>query len=137
VSPEEKETLAVVAKAVARAKSPRLARSTPAKDLPLGLPASYWLSLRKYEPVKSARKLKAPLLLFFADRDFETTADDARRWKRALAGRPKLTTKSCASCNHLFVTGSGASEPAEYGKPANVGAETIDELARFVTQPSP
>ena len=24
-----------------------------------------------------------------------------------------------------------------YGKPSNVGAETIDELARFVTQPSP
>jgi uncharacterized protein len=137
VSPEEKEALATVAKAVARAKSPRLSRSTPAKDLPLGLPASYWLSLRKYEPAKSARRFKAPLLIFFADRDFEATADDARRWKRALAGRPKLTTKSCATCNHLFVSGSGPSEPAEYGKPANVAAETIDELARFITAPPP
>jgi dienelactone hydrolase len=137
VSPEEKESLATVTKAAARAKSPRLARGAPAKDLPLGLPASYWLSLRKIDPVKSARKIKAPLLVLSADRDFEATPDDARRWKRALAGRPKLTTKSCATCNHLFVGGSGTSDPAEYGKPANVAAETIDELARFVTQPSP
>lgn len=137
LSPEEKESLGALGKTVARAKSPRLSRSTPAKDLPLGLPASYWLSLRTYQPVKSARKIKAALLLYSAERDFEATVEDAKRWKRALAGRPKLTVRSCAACNHLLVAGTGPSAPAEYSAPANVAVEVVDELARFVTETVP
>jgi hypothetical protein len=47
----------IIEKVTAQAQlvdSANLSTATPASELPLGLPASYWLDLRAYDPVKVA-----------------------------------------------------------------------------------
>src|SRR5262249_16239947 len=63
-----------------------LKADTPAKDLPEGLPASYWLDMKKYDPAATAAKLKVPMLILQGERDYQVTMDDFAGWKKALKG---------------------------------------------------
>ncbi len=95
--------------------SPTLTASTAADDLPFGAPASYWLDLRDYRPVKAAAALGKPLLILQGGRDYQVTvAHDLAGWKAGLDGRPDVTIRIYAADNHLFFLGSGPSSPAEY-----------------------
>jgi pimeloyl-ACP methyl ester carboxylesterase len=131
ISPEEKTDIARLAKQAALAKKRAFPRKVKSEDLPLGLPPSYWASMRTYDPLKVLHKVKTPALFIQGDRDFETTAKDLARWKKSLASRPHTDFKSCAGCNHHFVTGSSTSDPADYDKPANVSPALITDLATF------
>jgi pimeloyl-ACP methyl ester carboxylesterase len=106
------EALAVQAR---RADSPDLSPSTPAGELPFGLPAPYVLDLRAYDPVAVAASLGKPMLILQGGRDYQATvADDLARWQAGLAGRPDVTIRVYPAANHLFFPGSGPSSPAEY-----------------------
>ena len=53
---EEQAALDKLAEQVARVKDPQLdALDVPASDLPLGIPAAYWLDLRGYNPAEAAK----------------------------------------------------------------------------------
>lgn len=95
-----------------------LSPSTPAADLPFGLPAPYWLELRAYDPVAIAAGLSKPMLILQGGRDYQVTvADDLVRWRTGLAGRPEADIRVYEADNHLFFPGAGPSTPAEYGTP--------------------
>ncbi len=59
-SPEDQAEFAAVSKQVALVKSPELKKETPSSDLPLGVPASYWLDLRNYNPAEEAKSITKP-----------------------------------------------------------------------------
>ncbi len=113
--------------------SDRLSVATPDAELPLGVPASYWLDLRGYDPVASARALDRPVLLVQGGRDYQATVeDDLARWRAGLAGRSDVTVRVHPSLNHGFAPGSGPATPAEYQEPQHVAPEVVAEIAQWL-----
>jgi dienelactone hydrolase len=117
---------------VALVKSPDLSPSTPAADLPLGIPATYWLDLRGYQPAAAAVKLPQPLLVLQGARDYQVTTADFALWQAALDGKAGAKLILYPDLNHLFETGTGKSTPAEYQQTGHVDAKVIDDVAAWV-----
>ncbi|HYT45490.1 MAG TPA: hypothetical protein VEP90_24405 [Methylomirabilota bacterium] len=123
-----------IKKQVALVKSPDLSLSTPASDLPLGVPASYWLDLQGYHPEEIARGLQQPMLILQAEGDYQVTMEDFQIWKSALGGRSDVQFKSYAGLSHLFMPFEGGekSTPAAYNVPGHVAEEVIKDIAQWV-----
>ncbi|MEE6259367.1 alpha/beta hydrolase family protein [Plantactinospora sonchi] len=118
--------------------SPCLTPSTPATDLPFGLPAAYWLELRDYDPVAIAAALGKPMLILQGGRDYQVTvADDLTRWQAGLAGRPEVTIRVYDADNHLFFPGSGPSTPTEYLQPQHVDPAVVSDIADWLRHTQP
>ena len=100
----------------------------------LGLPVSYWLDLRSYDPGPLMKQFSNRILVLAAERDFQVPMTDFEAWKKALAGRKDVTFKSYPTLNHLFLAGEGTSSEEEYKKPGHVAAEVIDDLVKFLSQ---
>jgi dienelactone hydrolase len=97
-----------------------------------GLPVSYWLDLKDYDPAAAAKKLAIPMLILQGERDYQATMTDFGLWKAAVGSSKGVVMKSYPSLNHLFVAGEGKSLPAEYGKPGHVAPAVIDDIAKFI-----
>lgn len=110
-----------------------LSSSTPTEDLPLGYSGAYWLDLRSYDPVATAKALDRPMLILQGGRDYQVTeADDLALWRAGLAGREDVDIRVHAADNHMFAPGAGPSTPAEYSTPANVDPAVIDDIAGWI-----
>ena len=130
----DKEAVGVIKRQVARVKDPKLSTSTPAKELPFGIPAAYWLDLKGYDPPRAAKELKQPMLILQGGRDYQVTMADFQRWKDALSARQDVTFKLYPKLNHLFVEGEGKSTPAEYERPGHVAEVVVNDIAGWVRQ---
>lgn len=119
---------------VARVKDPALAPGRPPADLPLGIPAAYWLDLRDYRPAETARGLDLPMLILQGERDYQVTMEDFRGWQQALASRADVRFKSYPALNHLFIAGQGPSTPRNTLEPGNVAQEVVDDIAAWVKE---
>ncbi|MBV9607289.1 MAG: alpha/beta fold hydrolase [Solirubrobacterales bacterium] len=120
-----------------RIDGPDLSTSTPAAELPLGAPASYWLDLRDYDPAALAATLNKPMLILQGARDYQVTvADDLARWQAALADRADVTIRVYPRLNHLFAPGSGPSSPAEYEPAQHVDPVVVSDIASWVERPA-
>jgi fermentation-respiration switch protein FrsA (DUF1100 family) len=73
---EQKKQLETLKVQAARVKDSKLSPDTPADDLPLGIPAPYWLELLDYKPGAVAAKLKTPMLILQGERDCQVTMID-------------------------------------------------------------
>jgi len=119
---------------VARAKDPALTAAAPRSEMPLGAPASYWLSLRDYHPAPVAATLRLPMLVLQAERDYQVTMEDFDGWKKALAGRKNVTFRSYPKLNHMFLEGEGVSSDEEYLKPGHVPRVVVEDMASWVKE---
>ncbi len=116
-------------------EDPGLTASTPASDLPFGIPPRYWLDLRGYDPAAAAAALGKPMLLVQGGRDYQVTvADDLSRWRAALDGSPGVTIRVYDADNHLFFPGSGPSSPAEYEPAQHVDPAVVAGIADWLGQ---
>ncbi len=97
-----------------------------------GVPVSYWVDLKDYDPAAAAKRLGIPMLILQGERDYQVTMTDFGLWKSAVGSGKGVVMKSYPALNHLFVAGEGKSMPAEYGKPGHVAAVVIDDIAKFV-----
>jgi uncharacterized protein len=114
--------------------SPDLSPSTPASELPFGVPAPYWLDLRSYDPVAVAAALGKPILILQGDRDYQVTvADDLAGWQAGLALRPDVTIRVYGPDNHLFFPGTGQSTPAEYEPAQHMDPAVVTDIASWLT----
>jgi uncharacterized protein len=114
-------------------ESPDLSPSTPARELPFGLPGSYWLDLRSYDPVSTAAALGKPMLILQGGRDYQVTVqDDLSRWKAGLEHRSEVTIRVYEADNHLFFPGTGPSTPAEYDPAQHVDPAVIADIATWL-----
>ena len=50
----------------------------------VGVPASYWLDLKGYDPAAAAKKLGIPMLILQGERDYQVTMADFALWKTAV-----------------------------------------------------
>lgn len=114
--------------------SDALSPSTPAAELPFGVPAAYWLDLRRYDPVAAAEALGRPILLVQGGRDYQATVDDDLvRWRAGLSRSSLVTERLYPAHNHLLAPGSGPSSPAEYDRPSHVDVAVVEDVERWLT----
>jgi len=133
LSAEAEKQLQEIGQQVARVKSPQLSPDTPRSELPLGVPARYWLDLRGYDPAQEARGLTKPMLILQGERDYQVTMADFAGWRKALGSRQDVTFISYPQLNHLFVEGAGKSTPAEYLAQGNVAKIVVEDIAKWIT----
>ena len=103
-------------------------------ELLFGAPASYWLDLRKYDPVEAVRATQQPLLVLQGERDYQVTMKDFDRWKAALSARTDVHLKSYPGLNHLFFEGKGPANPGEYDVPGHVAEQVITDIAAWINR---
>jgi dienelactone hydrolase len=120
---------------VALVKSKDLSEKTPASDLPLGIPPSYWLDLRGYEPAQVTKELKKPVLVLQGEADCQVRVADFDGWKKALEGQEGASFKLYPKLNHLFIAVEGKSTGKEYLEGGHVEAAVIEDTARFLATP--
>ena len=118
----------------ARVKDTSLSKDTPASDLPMNVPASYWLDLHAHPPAEVVCKIKQPMLILQGERDYQVTMEDFAGWKKMLAERKDVVLKSYPRLNHLFMEGEKKSRPDEYLKVDHVASQVIDNIAEWITQ---
>jgi uncharacterized protein len=122
--------------AEAEIDSPDLATESPTTPMsPLlgGTGPAYWLNLRSYDEVATARAIPQPLLLLQGDRDYQVTvADDLDVWLKGLAGRPNVTVRQFPAADHAFIDGTGPPSPADYDVPAHVDPAVINDIAAWI-----
>jgi len=128
--------LAALEKQIDRVKSGDLATAKP-DELPMGIPASWWLSLRDYSPVEVAKRVKKPVLLLQGDRDFQVTAPDFALWKAGIGGESWASVRMLPGLNHLFETGSGEPSPAEYAQAGHVSEAVVAQIAQWILSVQP
>lgn len=132
--PDADPTIQTISRQCALIDSPQLSASTPADQLPLGVPAPYWLDLRDYDPVAVAAQIGKPMLILQGGRDYQVTVtEDLPGWQTRLADRRDVTIRTYPALNHLFFTGSGPSTPAEYEPAQHVEETVVVDIARWVT----
>jgi dienelactone hydrolase len=126
--------LAQIKEQVARVKDPNLSASTPASQLPLGVPASYWLDLRDYHPAQVAKTLPQPMLILRGSADYQVTAQDMQGWQDALAGRDNVTLKTYPGLYHLFMPSqsAGTGTPADYEHAGHVTPEVVGDVVTWI-----
>ena len=129
---KEKENLANLVIQVQQVKALRPGQRVAKSQLPLRLPASYWLGLAGYNPPRQARSLGRPIFVLQGGRDYQVTRQDYALWQTALAGASYAKLKLYPELNHLFFSGSGQSWPEEYMKPGYVAAEVVDDIANWI-----
>ncbi|KAH7234202.1 hypothetical protein MRS44_002002 [Fusarium solani] len=107
--------------------------TTVAKDLPFGLPASYWNSVRELDPVGTSQKLEKPMLLLQGSRDYQVTVeDDWVEWERVLGNKRNACLRVFEGLDHCFIKGEGISTPADYDVPGNVDLEVVRDISRWI-----
>jgi dienelactone hydrolase len=83
-----------------------------------------------------AAQLKIPMLILRGERDYQVTSEDFDGWKKALAGKPKVTLKVYPGLFHLFMPssspGTGLGTPADYQKPGHVVEPVIEDIANWI-----
>ncbi len=113
-------------------RSPDLSPTTPASELPLGIPAAYWLDLRTYDAGTTAAALGIPILVVQGGRDYQVPPSEAELWRTALVGTKDVTITTYPSLNHLMLAGDGPPRPTEYATPGHVDEAVVTDLAAWV-----
>lgn len=119
---------------VALVKSDKLNLETDTTSLPFGIPPSYWIDLKNYDPVDVASKLPQPIMVLQGGRDYQVTTDgDFDLWKQKLESNEKNMFRLYPDLNHLFIVGEGTAVPEEYFfKPGHVDDQVLDDISEFV-----
>ena len=102
-SAESESQIDAAQRAAAQIESPDL---KPGDEVPLlgsTTYGAYWLDLRNYNPVKTAQKLKIPILVLQGGRDYQVTPANYSDWQSGLGKRANATLKLFPDANHLFM----------------------------------
>lgn len=135
VNLDDDPTIREITRQAALVDSLESSSSTPNHPPPLGIPVPYWLDLRGYDPVAVAAQLGKPMLIMQGGRDYQVTVtDDLVGWQTGLAGHPDVTIRVVDADNHLFFSGSGPSEPAEYEPAQHVDEVVVTDVAQWIHQ---
>lgn len=132
ITKEEQQALEKTRGQVAIMHDPNLSEATPADALPFGVPASYWLDLRAYDPANAAASLDVPMLILQGGRDYQVTELDLKGWRNALGDSDNSTLRLLPALNHLFMRGEGKSTPNEYAMPGHVDETVVDLIAGWI-----
>ena len=97
-----------------------------------GIPASYWLDLKDYNPAEAAKEISNPLLILQGERDYQVSMKEFEIWKDTLGNPGNVTYISYAGLNHILIKGTDKSQPDEYNIIGQIDDEIIEDIAAFV-----
>src|SRR5579859_7338931 len=122
---------------VERVKDPSRLSAARADDLPLGIPAAYWLDLNTYHPEQVAQTLKQPMLFLLGGSDYQVTQADFQIWQDALRGSD-AHFRLYPGLSHTFmpVEGGHKATPATYTVAGHVAEEVVDAIGSWIKQHS-
>jgi dienelactone hydrolase len=130
VSKEEAAKIDEIKADLARLEAPSFSAASPPV---FGVPASYWIDLRTYQPVTAAKAIDRPMLILQGGRDYQVTRTDFSLWENGLKTRKNVRLRLFPDLNHLFIAGTGKSTPEEYGvEGKHVAPEVVDEIAGWI-----
>ncbi len=127
-----KERLAEYKKHTDLVRDPKKLKKAEASELPFGLPSYYWQSVKKYDHIGTAKKLKQPVFVIQGERDYQVKMADFNIWKKELENDPKNKFRSYEGLNHLLQKGDKPSKPEEYNEPGNADVKVIRDIIEFV-----
>ena len=128
------QQLAALKQQVELVKDPQRLPTAKASDLPLGVPAAYWLDLNAYHPEQVAQTLKQPMLFLLGGSDYQVTQEDFQIWQDALGGRDDVQFLLYPGLSHTFVPVEGGQKatPATYTVAGHVAEEVVDEIGSWI-----
>jgi fermentation-respiration switch protein FrsA (DUF1100 family) len=128
------QQLAVLKKQVELGKDPNRLPTAAATDLPLNVPAAYWLDLNAYRPEKVAQTLKQPMLFLQGEGDYQVTREDFQIWQDALGERSDMQFIMYPGLSHLFmpIEGGQKATPATYTVAGHVAEEVVNEIGSWI-----
>jgi len=129
ISNEEQAKLDEIKKIVKKIKA--LNENSPEETL-YGVYPKYWLDLRTYNILDTAKQIKQPLLILQGERDYQVTMEDFKLWKSALEGQKNVEFKTYPLLNHLFIEGEGKSSPDEYMFGGNIPEYIIKDISEWI-----
>lgn len=97
-----------------------------------GAPASYWLDLQNYDPLKEVQQIDKPFLILQGGRDYQVSNTDYELWQSAFDAYSDVHFRYYDDLNHLFMTGTGKSVPDEYQHQGTVADDVSEDIANFV-----
>lgn len=96
-------------------------------------PASYWLSLRDYDPIATARKLRIPMLILQGGSDYQVTPqDDFSHWQAAFAQERRVKLVEYPGLSHLFMPAGQPPSAADYAKPGHVQEQVLQDIVSWI-----
>jgi len=100
----------------------------------MGASAAYWRELMALDVPKLVRELKLPVLVLQGDQDIQVRKDADFEVLRSRVGDAggRVTYRSFASLNHLFMKVEHRSTGAEYGFPGHVEPAVISAIADWI-----
>ena len=133
---QERERMEKMRQAFALLASPSFNASTPASELPWGIPAAYWMDARSYDAFATARKVRRPMFVAQGERDYQVTMNDFAQWRTTLQGRKDVVLRSYPRLHHHFMEGKGEgkSTPAEYKMPGHADENLVTDIAQWIQQ---
>lgn len=137
VTAEEQAQIDAAIKAAEVISSPDLKDSDQVEVLGAKVPGSYFLDLRAYDAVATAKALSIRILILQGESDYQVTMEDFAGWQHGLANKPQARLKSFAAINHLLMPIAGKSTPENTLAPGHVDGNVIDEIATWITEPVP
>lgn len=112
-----------------------LNESSDLTQLILGVPGSYWLDMRDYNPVTTATALDLPMLLLHAGRDYQVPQSEFSRWQLALSARDNVEFRTYLTLFHLFIpTENEIPSPADYDTVGFVDEAVINDIAAWILE---
>lgn len=123
--------MAMIKTQVERVQKEEYDSTTAAPLLPLGLPASFWLSVKDYNPQKLAKKQPQPYLILNGGRDYQVTPSEAKKWKNGSKHKQSKTI-IYPQLNHMFFAGEGICLPSEYEKEGHFSEETLNDIVNWI-----
>lgn len=130
----EKSQLDALDKQVKFSKQSSLTSKTTRSELPMNIPAPYWIYLNNYKQVETAGKLKQRIFILQGERDYQVTLDDFNIWKKGMGANKNVTLKSYPKLNHLFIAGENKSEPKDYETPGSVDSKVIQDISEWINK---
>lgn len=104
------------------------------KELLLGYPVSYWISLNAIDSKKIAGELTIPMLILQGDNDFQVLyRTDFMLWQEVLKDRENVSFHHYPGLSHVFMPGSlERFDSSSYDPPANMDAQVIEDIAEWI-----
>lgn len=132
IAKDEQMALDTTREKIALAYGPGLSEESTSGELLFGVPASYWLDFRAYDPVATAVSLDKPMLFLQGGRDYQVTEKDFAGWRNALRKEDRATFKFMPNLNHVFMAGTGKSTPNEYAIAGHIDVAVVDVVAEWI-----
>lgn len=112
----------------------RFTKESPDDSLPFGFTTAYLWHLNENSPQKIGKALMKKKVFFLqGGRDYQVPPEELELWKMTLAQSTEATFKMYPNLNHIFLSGTGLSNPDEYEKPGNVPEEVINDIVAWIS----